>query len=347
MTTRSQETESSQQPQAPRAAAWPLALAGLIVAAVQATRPRQWPKNLLVFAAPLAGATLGGADGFGYALVAFAAFTAASSAVYLINDVTDAERDRLHPVKRLRPIASGRLPRLVAIGLAIAGLGVALLASLAIGEPRLAGVIGAYVTMSMLYSLGLKNVPGAELLVVALGFVLRAIGGAVATRVPPSAWFLVVCSLGALMVAIGKRYTELSVLGREAAAHRPVMRWYLRDIGNGTIVILSSVAAIRPRKANFVYGAAKAGLDAFGRGLADSLHGSGVRVLLVRPGFVIGRMTAGLDPAPLATTPEQVGAAVAAGLAGRASLIWVPASLGPAAILMRLVPRRIWRQLRR
>jgi len=117
--------------------------------------------------------------------------------------------------------------------------------------------------------------------------------------------------------------------------------------GGGTVVILSSVAAIRPRKANFVYGAAKAGLDAFGRGLADSLHGSGVRVLLVRPGFVIGRMTAGMDPAPLATTPEQVGAAVAAGLAGRASLIWVPASLGPAAILMRLMPRRIWRQLRR
>ena len=121
----------------------------------------------------------------------------------------------------------------------------------------------------------------------------------------------------------------------------------MRAVGSGTIVILSSVAAIRPRKANFVYGAAKAGLDAFGRGLADSLHGSGVRVLLVRPGFVIGRMTAGMEPAPLATTPEQVGAAVAAGLAGRASLIWVPASLGPAAILMRLMPRRIWRQLRR
>jgi decaprenyl-phosphate phosphoribosyltransferase len=227
MTTRSQETENSQQPQAaPRSAAWPLALAGLIIAAVQAARPRQWPKNLLVFAAPLAGATLGRADGFLYALVAFAAFTAASSAVYLINDIMDVERDRLHPTKRLRPIASGRLPRRVAIGLAAAALVAALLASLAIGEPRLAGVIGAYVTISLLYSFGLKHVPGAELLVVALGFVLRAVGGAVATHVPPSAWFLTVCSLGALMVAIGKRYTELSVLGEEAAAHRPVMRWY-------------------------------------------------------------------------------------------------------------------------
>ena len=121
----------------------------------------------------------------------------------------------------------------------------------------------------------------------------------------------------------------------------------MRAAGHGTIVILSSVAAIRPRKANFVYGAAKAGLDAFGRGLADSLHGSGVRVLLVRPGFVIGRMTAGMEPAPLATTPEQVGAAVAAALAGRASLTWVPASLGPVAFAMRLMPRRMWRRLRR
>jgi decaprenyl-phosphate phosphoribosyltransferase len=226
MTTRTPETGESRPQATSRTVTWPLALAALALAAVQASRPRQWPKNLLVFTAPLAGATLGRSYGFGYALVAFAAFTAASSAVYLINDVMDAERDRLHPTKRLRPIASGRLPRRVAVGLAIALLAVALLASLAIGEPRLAGVVSAYVTISLLYSLGLKHVPGAELLVVALGFVLRAIGGAVATHVPPSAWFLTVCSLGALMVAIGKRYTELSVLGDEAVAHRPVMRWY-------------------------------------------------------------------------------------------------------------------------
>ena len=121
----------------------------------------------------------------------------------------------------------------------------------------------------------------------------------------------------------------------------------LRAAGRGTIVILSSVAAVRPRKANFVYGAAKAGLDAFGRGLADSLHGTGVRVLLVRPGFVTGRMTAGLAPAPLASTPQDVGAAVAASLTKRASLIWVPASLRPVAVVMHLIPRRYWRRLRR
>jgi decaprenylphospho-beta-D-erythro-pentofuranosid-2-ulose 2-reductase len=121
----------------------------------------------------------------------------------------------------------------------------------------------------------------------------------------------------------------------------------LRQAGRGTIVVLSSVAAVRPRKANFVYGAAKAGLDAFGRGLADSLHGTGVRVLLVRPGFVIGRMTAGMPPAPLASTPAQVGAAVADALGAASSAVWVPRAVGMLAIAMRLIPRPLWRRLRR
>jgi len=121
----------------------------------------------------------------------------------------------------------------------------------------------------------------------------------------------------------------------------------MRTQGRGTIVILSSVAAVRPRKANLVYGAAKAGLDAFGRGLADSLDGSGVRLLLVRPGFVIGRMTQGMAPAPLATTPTAVGAAVAAGLDGRRNTIWVPPALGALAVALRVVPRPLWRRIAR
>jgi decaprenylphospho-beta-D-erythro-pentofuranosid-2-ulose 2-reductase len=119
--------------------------------------------------------------------------------------------------------------------------------------------------------------------------------------------------------------------------------------GSGTIVVLSSIAAVRPRRFNSVYGAAKAGLDAFARGYADSLYGSGVRLLLVRPGFVIGRMTAGMPRAPLATTPEKVGRAVAAALARPASrgdrVLWVPAPLAGLAAAMRLVPRPVWRKL--
>jgi decaprenylphospho-beta-D-erythro-pentofuranosid-2-ulose 2-reductase len=121
----------------------------------------------------------------------------------------------------------------------------------------------------------------------------------------------------------------------------------LRAQGHGTIVVLSSVAAVRPRRANFVYGAAKAGLDAFARGLADSLHGSGVRVLLVRPGFVVGRMTAGMTPAPLATTPDRVGAAVAAALGRHRGTVWVPPALGPLSAALRALPRPLWRRLRR
>ncbi len=121
----------------------------------------------------------------------------------------------------------------------------------------------------------------------------------------------------------------------------------MRAQRHGTIVVLSSVAAIRPRKANFVYGAAKAGLDAFARGLSDALAGTGVRVLLVRPGFVTGRMTAGMSPAPLASTPAQVGEAVAAALEGGAAVVWVPRAVAGAAAVMRLVPRPLWRRMSR
>jgi decaprenylphospho-beta-D-erythro-pentofuranosid-2-ulose 2-reductase len=121
----------------------------------------------------------------------------------------------------------------------------------------------------------------------------------------------------------------------------------MRAQRHGTIVILSSIAAVRPRKANFVYGAAKAGLDAFGRGLADALHGTGVSVVLVRPGFVIGRMTAGMPPAPMSSTPEQVGAAVAAAIGRGAATVWVPGSLRIMAVALRLIPRPLWRRIRR
>ena len=121
----------------------------------------------------------------------------------------------------------------------------------------------------------------------------------------------------------------------------------MRQAGRGLIVILSSVAAVRPRRANFVYGSAKAGLDAFGRGLADSLHGSGVRVLLIRPGFVIGRMTAGMPRAPLSSTPAEVGAAVAAAIDKPSGIVWVPSALRLFAALIRVLPRPVWRRMRR
>jgi decaprenylphospho-beta-D-erythro-pentofuranosid-2-ulose 2-reductase len=120
----------------------------------------------------------------------------------------------------------------------------------------------------------------------------------------------------------------------------------MRKRGSGTIVVLSSIAAVRPRKFNSVYGATKAALDAFARGYADSLHGTGVRVLLVRPGFVIGKMTEGMSPAPLATTPARIGATVATALRGNRSVVWVPAPLVGLATVMKLIPRPVWRTLK-
>ena len=197
-----------------------------LMAVLRTARPRQWPKNLLVFAAPLAGASLGRRDGLVYALAAAAAFGCASVAVYFINDVADAERDRRHPRKRFRPVAAGVLPKWHAIAIGAACAVAGLTAGLLISEPLLVAAVAGYLGLSFLYSLVLKHIPVVELLFVASGFLLRVLGGAAATHVPPSGWFLLVCSLGAFGVAIAKRYTELVNLGPEAIRHRPAMRFY-------------------------------------------------------------------------------------------------------------------------
>lgn len=119
----------------------------------------------------------------------------------------------------------------------------------------------------------------------------------------------------------------------------------LRAQGAGTMVVLSSVAAERPRASNAVYGAAKAGLDALAQGLADATAANGVRMVVVRPGFVKTRMTSGLKPAPFATTPEAVAEAVAKALGGRAHTIWVPARLRAVFAVLRHLPRPIYRRL--
>jgi short-subunit dehydrogenase len=132
---------------------------------------------------------------------------------------------------------------------------------------------------------------------------------------------------------------QVSLLTHLAAA--------MRAAGRGSLVVFSSIAGARVRRANYVYGSAKAGLDGFASGLADALHGTGVRVLIVRPGFVIGRMTHGMTPAPLPSTPSQVAAAAARALAKGRRSVWVPWALGPASIVMRLLPQFLWRRMPR
>ncbi|AKN16922.1 short chain dehydrogenase [Mycobacterium haemophilum DSM 44634] len=132
---------------------------------------------------------------------------------------------------------------------------------------------------------------------------------------------------------------QVSLLTHLAAA--------MRRAGRGSLVVFSSVAGVRVRRANYVYGSAKAGLDGFASGLADALHGSGVRLLIARPGFVIGRMTAGMTPAPLSSTPEQVATATARALAKGRRTVWIPWALRPMVVAMRLLPQCVWRRMPR
>jgi decaprenyl-phosphate phosphoribosyltransferase len=204
----------------------PAALSRWLSAVVREARPRQWVKNLLVFAAPLAGATMGRPHGLAYATLAALAFGCASASVYYVNDIMDVERDRRHPVKCNRPIASGDLPVRDAIVIAVILAVLAVGSGFAIGTPMLSAVTGGYLVSSTFYSTRGKHIPYLEMLLVASGFVLRVLAGAVATHVPPSLWFLCVCSLGALSVAVAKRYAELTSLGAEAVKTRPVTRFY-------------------------------------------------------------------------------------------------------------------------
>jgi short-subunit dehydrogenase len=121
----------------------------------------------------------------------------------------------------------------------------------------------------------------------------------------------------------------------------------MRAAGAGAIVAFSSVAGVRVRRANYVYGSAKAGLDGFCSGLADALHGTGVHLLVVRPGFVIGRMTQGMSPAPFASTPGQVAAATVRALAWGRRTVWVPPVLRPLFAGMKLLPQPVWRRMPR
>jgi decaprenyl-phosphate phosphoribosyltransferase len=203
-------------------------------------RPRQWVKNLLVWVAPVAAGQAFHAHVFARTTVAFVAFCLAASGTYLLNDVRDADADRLHPTKRLRPIAAGQLAPNVAIGTAVvllaAGVGVASALTW-----RLGLVLAIYVAESVAYSLGVKRLSVIELAFVASGFVLRAIAGGVATGLPLSSWFLVVISFGALFVVVGKRLAEFQELGRGAPSHRVVLQTYTRGFLESALTLCAGV----------------------------------------------------------------------------------------------------------
>lgn len=210
----------------------------LLRAAVVSLRPRQWVKNLFVFAAVIFSQNLF-SPLIWPALGAFAVFCALSGAIYLVNDLADEEKDRLHPTKRFRPIASGALPRGLAIVLAIALLAGSLVAAFAISTSF--GLVAlAYGVLLIAYSIWLKHIVILDVLTVAVGFVLRAIAGAEAVGVDISGWLVICTILIALFLALGKRRQEYLTLHGAAAAHRPILAEYSEGFLDQMIAVVTA-----------------------------------------------------------------------------------------------------------
>ena len=214
---------------------------------VQACRPRQWTKNLLVYMAlfftvneawSLADAGQVAAL-IGKTTLAFVLFSAISAACYLVNDVADARRDRLHPVKRLRPIASGALSRrralAAACGLAAAGVAFSFLL-----EPLFGGVAAAYLAATTAYTFVLKRIVVLDVFAIAAGFVLRAVAGAIVIQVPISPWLYICTGLGALFIALAKRRSEVTAAPEGAAARRSTLDWYQRGFLDQLIALAAA-----------------------------------------------------------------------------------------------------------
>lgn len=188
-------------------------------------RPHQWTKNLVLFAALAFSKHLFEAGPLLRSVMAFALFCGLSGAVYLLNDVADRERDRMHPLKRLRPVASGALSPRKAVGLAaLIGFG-CLVLSFLLGV-KFAACAVLYLGLNLLYSFSLKEVVILDVLAVSLGFVLRAAAGAEAIGVDISQWLLICTILLALFLTLSKRRHELTTLSDSATGHRPTLQEY-------------------------------------------------------------------------------------------------------------------------
>ena len=192
---------------------------------LRSLRPEQWTKNLFVFAGVLFGGHLLDTPAMARAVAAFAVFCALSGVVYIFNDLADRTADGQHPLKRLRPIASGRLsPSTAAIGATV--LGLAALGAAVLLSPMFAALSATYVALLVLYSVVLKHLVIIDALTIAAGFVLRAAAGAVAVFVPISHWLLVCTTLLALFLVLSKRRHELTLLADGAMTHRPILEEY-------------------------------------------------------------------------------------------------------------------------
>ncbi|UYP19182.1 decaprenyl-phosphate phosphoribosyltransferase [Rhodococcus sp. Z13] len=200
----------------------PKSLAGGIVKAV---RPRQWVKNVLVLAAPMAAGSVTDVDVLLPVALAFVVFCMAASGIYLVNDAMDVEADRAHPTKRFRPIAAGVLPVRLAYILAVVLLAGSIALSF-LANWQLAVVMAVYIAIQLAYCFGLKHQAVLDICIVSSGFLIRAIAGGVAAEIPLSQWFLLIMAFGSLFMAAGKRYAELRLATRTGAKIRKSLEYY-------------------------------------------------------------------------------------------------------------------------
>jgi decaprenyl-phosphate phosphoribosyltransferase len=224
-------TVPSPRPELEPVVSVPVALAPLrrtSLSLLVAARPRQWAKNLLVLAAPAAAVTLDHPVVLLRSLAAVSVFVLASIGGYLLNDAHDAQADRLHPVKRTRPVASGALSVRTAQAFGYGLCAVALAASVPLGL-RFSATVLVYLALTAAYSLWLKQIAVVDVVAIAVCFLLRAIGGGTANGIPLSRWFLMVAAFGALFLVVGKRRAEQTRLGADAVGHRTVSAVYSAD----------------------------------------------------------------------------------------------------------------------
>jgi 4-hydroxybenzoate polyprenyltransferase len=224
-------------------------------------RPGQWVKNFFVFAAPLFGKVLFQREPALRTAAAFGVFCLLSGALYLVNDILDAESDRVHPRKAKRPIAAGRLrPGTAWVWAAV--LGAAGLAAAAALDQRLLLAAATYILLQTAYSLALKRVVILDVFIVASGFVLRVAAGGFAAGVAPSSWLLVCTSLLALLVAVGKRRHELMLLEERGGEHRAVLREYTPALLDQMVAVVTAATTV----AYALYVMDEATVERFGSG---------------------------------------------------------------------------------
>lgn len=209
-------------------------------------RPPQWIKNIVVFAGPAAGLKLFTATGFWRTVLTFAAFCLAASAGYIVNDILDREADRSHPTKRQRPIATGRIPIPFAIALAITLWLLTFGLALTFLPKAVVLVLAMYVALTLSYSIFLKERVILDVILIAMGFVLRAMAGALAVDVPASEWLIVCVFTLCLFMGFGKRRCEIAMIGdaNDIKQHRRILVRYTPDLLNHLITVSAGIAVI-------------------------------------------------------------------------------------------------------